>query len=59
MEGQIRAFANAHAGVGVEMVSQGAGEMMKTGLPQYSVVQQPFDESHFRKPPGLLPGIGR
>src|ERR1035441_9989899 len=32
----------------VEVGSQRAGDVLKTGLPQHGVVEQPLDENHFR-----------
>ena len=39
----------------IEMSSERAGDVFKAGLPQYGVVEQTFDENHFRKGLGLLP----
>ena len=32
----------------IEMGSQRAGDVAKTGLPQHSVVEQALDQNHFR-----------
>src|ERR1700733_12239411 len=32
----------------IEMGSQRAGDVLKSGLPHRSIVEQPFDEDHFR-----------
>ena len=39
----------------IEMGSQRAGDVLKTGLPQHGIVEQPLDENHFRVLPDLLP----
>src|SRR5437660_1227441 len=41
----------------VEMISHGAGDVVKTGLPQHGIVEQALHENHFRIPPDLLPCV--
>ena len=41
----------------VEMSSQRAGDVVKTGLPQDGVVEQTLDENHLRILPDLLPSV--
>src|SRR5262245_1906983 len=39
------------------MVSDRAGDIVKTGLPQYGIIEQTLDENYFRIAPDLLPAI--
>src|SRR5260370_13208003 len=39
------------------MISNGAGDVVKTGLPQYGIVEQALDKNHLRISPDLLPGV--
>ena len=60
IEGQIDsswAVAELPKLVRIEMVAQRAGDVVKTGLPQHGIVEQPLDENHFRVVPDLLPAI--
>lgn len=41
----------------IEMVSDRAGDIVKTGLPQYGIIEQTLDENYFRIAPDLLPAI--
>ena len=41
----------------IEMGSQRAGHVVKTGLPQHGVVEQALDENHIRGSPDLLPAV--
>ena len=41
----------------IEMGSHRAGDVVKTGLPQHGVVEQPLDENHFRILADLLPAV--
>jgi len=41
----------------IEMDPQRAGDVVKTGLPQYGVVEQTLDQNRFRISPDLLPGV--
>jgi len=41
----------------IEMSSQRAGDVVKAGLPQRSVVEQALDQNHCRMGLGLLPGV--
>src|SRR5713226_2127967 len=41
----------------IEMGSQRAGDVAKTGFPQRGVVEQALDQNHFRMPPDLIPGV--
>ena len=41
--------------VRIEMGSQRAGDVAKTGLPQHSVVEQPLNENYFRVGLGVRP----
>jgi len=60
IEGQIDdslAFAQLLKLARIEMGSQRAGEVMKTGLPDCGVVEQTLDENHFRTASNLFPCI--
>jgi len=52
-----RAVAQLLPLTGVEMGSHSASDVMKTGLPQNGVVEQPLHQNHFRVSPGFLPRI--
>jgi len=39
----------------IEMGAQRAGDVLKSGLPHRGIVEQPFDEDHFRIGLNLLP----
>ena len=39
----------------IEMGSQRAGDVVKSGLPQHGIVEQALDENHFRIAIGLAP----
>src|SRR5260370_11696377 len=41
----------------IEMGSQRAGDVVKAGLPQRSVVEQALDQNHFRILPDVLPSV--
>jgi hypothetical protein len=60
IEGEIkgaRALAQLLKLIGIEMDAQGTGEVVKAGLPQHGIVEQPLDKNHFGALPDLLPGI--
>ena len=60
IEGQIDdslAFAQLLKLARIEMGSQRAGEVMKTGLPQHGIVEQALDENDFGMAAGLSPCI--
>jgi hypothetical protein len=41
----------------VEMRAERTGDVLKTGLPQRGIVEQPFHENHLGTLLNLLPGI--
>ena len=41
----------------IEMGTHGAGDIVETGLPQCCVVEQAFDQNHFRISPDLVPCV--
>src|SRR5262245_30912171 len=43
--------------VRIEMGSQGAGNVVKPGLPKYGAIEQPLDQNHFRILSDSRPGI--
>ena len=60
VEGQInssRAVAELPELVRVEMISQRAGDVVKTGLPQRGVIEEALDENHLRMEPDLFPSV--
>ncbi len=58
VKGQIdgsRAVAELPKLARIEMGSQRAGDVLKSGLPHRGIVEQSFDEDHFRIGLDLLP----